>query len=118
MEGFWKAVEGFDRYIVSDQGRVSGEIGGIVQEYLAPNGYKWVKLRDRRGRHEMWVHELVAAAFVPITRGVNFVHHKNGDLLDNCADNLEWVWVTEKRGFTGMVHKWLKWFKGFIKGSR
>ena len=117
MKEIWKDVVGFNRYVVSNQGRIRGQIEGIMQEYLAPAGYKWVKLRGRHCRHERWVHELVAVAFVPIAKEVNFVRHKNGDLLDNCADNLEWVWVTEKRGLMGMVHKWLKWFKGFMKGS-
>ena len=117
MKEVWEVVEWFGRYSVSDQGRVRGQIEGIMQEYLAPAGYKWVKLRAGSGRHEMWVHVLVARAFVPIIKGADYAHHKNGDLLDNCVDNLEWAQVMEKRGFMGMARKWLKWLKGFVKGS-
>ena len=91
MEEVWKAVRGFKGYAVSNQGRVSGKFGGIMRQYLDPSGYRWVKMEDAEGRHVVWVNELVAVAFVPIADGAGLVRHKNGDALDNRADNLEWV---------------------------
>jgi hypothetical protein len=36
------------------------------------------------------IHALVAKIFVPNPQGFRFIRHKNGDKLDNRAENLEW----------------------------
>ena len=37
-----------------------------------------------------FVHELVASTWVPNPQNLPYIRHKNGNTLDNRADNLEW----------------------------
>ena len=44
-----------------------------------------------------FVHELVAATWVPNPQNLPYVRHKNGNTLDNRADNLEWTSDSEAK---------------------
>lgn len=39
----------------------------------------------------MPIHEMVAKAFIPNPNNYKYVRHKDGNTLNNNADNLEWV---------------------------
>jgi hypothetical protein len=45
------------------------------------------------GKVYCYVHELVAQAFVPNPDNLPYVDHKDGDRLNNHADNLFWTAV-------------------------
>lgn len=92
----WRDVEGFEgRYEVSllgyirfadrpDKRKVKCRTSG---KYLTASLYHKGDLKPTYVK----IHMLVAKAFVPNPEGYTFVKHKNGKLLDNRADNLEWV---------------------------
>ena len=93
----WRDVEGFkDRYEVSFGGYLRfadkkdkrmvrcSKYGDYLRASLKHKG-------DDKSLKNLPVHILVAKAFVPNPEGYTFVRHKNGRLLDNRADNLEWV---------------------------
>lgn len=62
---------------------------GIV---LDENGYEMAILLDENGVWQVRpVHKLVAEAFVPNPEGKKNIRHKDGDIRNNQADNLEWV---------------------------
>lgn len=42
------------------------------------------------GSRNYWVHRLVAETWVKNLQGLKYVNHKDGDGLNNRADNLEW----------------------------
>jgi len=55
------------------------------------DGYLTVTLYNRGGRKKRRIHRLVALAFKPRVSGCNTVNHKDGNKLNNVADNLEWT---------------------------
>ncbi len=92
----WRDVEGFEgRYEVSFLGHLrfaDKEDKSMVN--CRQNGNYLTALLYHKGNKKstyVKIHMLVANAFVPNPEGYTFVRHKNGKLLDNRADNLEWV---------------------------
>ena len=98
----WRDVEGFEgRYEVSlwgyirfadrpDKRNVKCRQNG---NYLTASLYHKGNTKSTYAK----VHMLVANAFVPNPEGYTYVRHKNGKLLDNRADNLEWVETEPKK---------------------
>lgn len=114
MDEIWKPVIGYEGlYEVSNLGRVKGlerqgnwrdniltqcMIGNYVKVSLTVNGKSQNKL----------VHRLVAQAFIPNPENKPEVNHKDGNKLNNCLDNLEWVTKSEniKHAYrTGLITK-------------
>lgn len=99
----WREIPGFPNYEASSAGEIRSK-ERVVQysdgrkrlykpTVLSPtmsSGYKSVNLRNETGLYSKKVHFLVASAFLG-QRPVGLdVRHKNGDRLDNRADNLEY----------------------------
>lgn len=94
----WSEVAGYDgRYIVSSHGRIfSLGNGRMPQKFLSQStdhdGYMKVRLTNPNGGGRVTsVHRIVAEAFCPgRTDERCVVNHKDGDITNNHADNLEW----------------------------
>lgn len=93
----WRAVDGYQNYEVSDDGRVRRFVpverapAKELRHFDDGKGYRRLVLR-KDGRSVSWkVHRLVAMAFVPNPLGLPQVNHKNGQRSDNRRENLEWV---------------------------
>jgi len=116
-EEIWKAIAGFDGfYEVSSLGvvrsierkvlRKDGRLTTVKAKLLsaAPDfyGYPRVSLRGDGKSHQQKVHRLVADAFlvappgiVGTTKNAFCINHKDGNKLNNCVKNLEWVRTSE-----------------------
>ena len=99
MQEIWKDIDGTSgRYQVSNLGNVRAFTRFRNGELLKPgrysNGYLFVhfaKDTDKKGeRHSYLIHRLVAQAFIPNTKGLPQVNHKDEDKTNNRVDNLEW----------------------------
>ena len=56
------------------------------------NGYLSVYVKNKDGKYRYcYVHRLVAQAFIPNPENKKEVNHLDGNKLNNCVDNLEWV---------------------------
>lgn len=63
------------------------EIKGYVDRY----GYRRVLIYINGKRKKHFVHRLVAEKYIPNPDNLPQVNHKDGNKLNNCVDNLEWV---------------------------
>ena len=100
----WKDIEGWEgHYQVSNHGRVKSIEriilnGGRKQLYqsiyfkfcISKAGYKQAVFRNQGTRVSIYVHRLVALAFVPNHDNKREVNHKDGNKLNTRASNMEW----------------------------
>lgn len=65
---------------------------GFLEQTPDEYGYLTVTLVNDEGKEEKkYVHELVALTFVENPNNLPYVKHKDGNKLNNNADNLEWT---------------------------
>lgn len=91
----WRDIEGFDAYEVNAQGQVRRK-PQILKPGSIPSGHLTVALCKGKGKPKsMYVHRLVALAFLENPESKRVVNHKNGNPKDNRIDNLEWATYSE-----------------------
>ncbi len=104
MEEIWKTIEKYPNYEVSNKGRVRNKrTNYILKPLLNEDNYYYVDLYriPQKPEHNR-IHRLVATAF--IGDGTNMaVNHKDGNKLNNNADNLEWVTPSENSTLASMM---------------
>lgn len=103
----WKDIDikGFEgRYAVSNLGRVKSfstqrrTYDKILKNKITHDGYYETALvGDNLKCKYIRTHRLVAIYFVPNPEGKPEVNHKDGNKLNNNADNLEWVTSSENQ---------------------
>lgn len=97
----WKSIKGYEGlYEVSDTGRIKSLCritidGKHIKEKIInggeySNGYKFVCLRKNGENRNFLVHRLVAEAFIPNSVNLPVVNHIDGNIHNNCVNNLEW----------------------------
>ncbi len=96
MEEEWKEIEGWSEYLISNLGRVySVRNDLILKPNLAGDGYEQVHLSIKGQKLHVYVHHLVAVAFVDGYFERAEVNHKNGIKDDNIFLNIKWVTKSE-----------------------
>ena len=93
MTEIWKNIEGYEgKYQVSNLGRVKSMIG--QEKVLHPkkhrNGHLQIGLHKDKKRKTMYIHRLVAQAFIPNPDNLPQVNHIDENKENNHVDNLEW----------------------------
>lgn len=91
-EEIWKDIDGYEGlYKVSNKGRVYSHISNkVLKRYCSSNGYEHVNLTKNNNSRYLITHRLVAEAFVENEQNYPCVNHKDEDIRNNSADNLEW----------------------------
>lgn len=93
MSESWSTILGYERYAVSDQGRVkNNETNKILKPRISNHGtnkHAKVTLSVEGKAHQKFVHRLVAGAFIQPLKATDIVNHKNGLQTDNRLKNLE-----------------------------
>jgi NUMOD4 motif-containing protein/HNH endonuclease len=105
----WKPVLGYEGlYEVSNQGRVKGlKRGKLLGVFLDPlRGYPKVVLHRNSIAKAVFVHRLVAGAFIgPLPEGKQ-VNHKDGTKTHNAPTNLEYVTPSENAKHAFAIGLW------------
>lgn len=98
QEEIWKSIKGFeDKYLISNFGRVlSLNYRGIKNNkkimHLSDNkkGYKVATLCSNGKASKIFVHRLVAEAFISNPDNYPIINHKDENPSNNFVENLEW----------------------------
>ena len=84
-------IEGFEDYQITDDGRVWSKKS---EKYLKVsdngNGYKLVVIRKNGFKYHLYIHRLVALAFVENADNKPIVGHKDCNTANNVYTNLYW----------------------------
>lgn len=96
----WKRIDGYERYEVSNYGRVRsldkrdvwGRLrkGKVLKPFHDTGGYMQVCLRNGDKQCNKNVHRLVAMAFIDNPERLPEINHKDENIENNHVDNLEW----------------------------
>ena len=88
-----RGINGFDGYFVTESGAIFSTRRGSMRPrkiHLINGGYVRINMRIGDKTKCKLVHRIVAEIFVPNPNNKPEVNHKDGDKLNNHADNLEW----------------------------
>lgn len=86
----------YQTYMVDKRGNVytvSKKTGSIrkMAIYTSPNGYKMLTRRENGKYTTMYVHRMVAQAFIEKPEGATMVDHVDSNRGNNVVENLRWV---------------------------
>ena len=106
MEENWKTIKDFEKYEVSNYGRVKSfnfNKEKILKNGINSNGYYVIDLCNNKKHKTFNVHQLVAIAFLKHepNRHKLVVNHKDFNRLNNHIDNLE---IVTQRENTNLKH--------------
>lgn len=93
MKELWRNIDGYKgMYQVSSFGRIRSykyNLPRILKPRVNSRGYKYINLSQDGKYRSFTIHRIVARYFL----GKNnlTVNHKNGNKLNNCVENLEWI---------------------------
>ena len=96
MEEIWKEIDGYPNYMISSKGRVKSleridsnnhlvkeKILKVLKSTTTP--YEFIQIKHK----SLFIHRLVAQAFLPNPYNLPQVNHKDEDKTNNNVDNLE-----------------------------
>ena len=90
-----KTIDGFSDYYITEDGRVYSTRQSATPKLrklsITDSGYYHVGLKSEGKLSFQLVHRLVAKTFIPNPDNKPQVNHKDGNKLNNCVSNLEWV---------------------------
>ena len=84
-----------DEYLVCDKGYVLSKTGKPLKPSINHNGYQIVNLMINGKRKGIAIHTLVARAFCNGYKEGLTVNHRDGNKLNNDANNLEWITIKD-----------------------
>lgn len=99
----WKTIKGYENYQVSNTGLVRSlnykRLGFVKVLKFRPTykGYIKAPLTKNNITKSIFIHRLVAIAFIPNPQNKEQVNHINGIKTDNRVENLEWVTNSENQ---------------------
>lgn len=108
MEEVWKNVDNYENYQVSNLGRVKRITGNkerILKNYLNTKGYAYVVFFKNNKRKNIYIHRLVAQAFIPNSDNLPIINHKDENKTNNHVENLEWCSYKYNTNYGSCIEK-------------
>lgn len=104
----WMQIVEFDGYEVSNLGRVRNRKTKKTRKTVINKntGYEMVMLFGKDRPVNLYVHRLVAEAFLANPYGCNDVDHMNNNKTDNNVTNLRWVFHKDNLAGRGKYSKY------------
>jgi hypothetical protein len=99
-------TNGKENYHVSSLGRFKNNAGIIMKNY---KNAQYIYIQINKKRHAL--HRLIALLFIDNPENKNVVNHIDGNKLNNCVSNLEWVTKQENTMHaykTGLIKKFVR----------
>ncbi len=88
----WRKLDGYSRYEISNTGLIKNILTNKLITGSVSQNYVYVTLYPDIGKQKpLRLHRLVATLFCPNENNYTVVNHKDGNTMNNNADNLEWV---------------------------
>ena len=118
----WKDVVGYEEsYQISSLGNVRSKDrfikrgnsgywlkGKVMTPYPNSKGYLRVCLVKNNTEKNVFVHRLVAQAFIPNPNNYPIINHKDENCINNCVENLEWCTYSYNNTYNDLHHRKMK----------
>lgn len=102
MKQVWKTIEKYPNYEVSNYGKVRNKTTGRqLKAHPNSSGYLRVPLFKNGKSKQVFVHRLVAEAFIPNPHNKKQVNHIKKPITNNRVNNLEWCNQSDN-----IIHQW------------
>ena len=119
-EGYYEVdqfgrVFGLDRTIIVVDGERTYEkllTGRQMKQSIHDKGYKTVSLTKDGKTKSVFVHRIVAEAFIPNPDNLPMVNHKDEDKTNNFLENLEWCTASYNRTYGKAIEKHARKLRG------
>jgi hypothetical protein len=90
-----KKVLGFENYVIYENGSILGPKGNFLAPWMGRGGYLKICLKQKPKVRWVYLHRLMCENFIDNPLNKKEINHKDGDKLNNCLSNLEWVTKSE-----------------------
>lgn len=87
----FEPLKEYSNYLIHRNGRIYNSRRKLFMKPRIDKGYASIIINDKN----VAIHRLVATQFIPNPENKEIVNHKDGDKLNNCVENLEWVTRSE-----------------------
>ena len=92
--------------------------GKQIKQAMHGKGYKVVALTKDGKTTNLYVHRIVAEAFLPNPDNLPMVNHKDEDKANNFLENLEWCTAAYNRTYGNAIENQAKTLRGRESGKR
>ena len=91
-------IKNYENYTINEDGVIINTNSGIERKpRLETNGYYRICLTTDKKRKYLYIHRLIALAFIPNPDNKPFIDHINRNRGDNRIENLRWATRSENR---------------------